>query len=95
MSFLILFLIYVVSSKCSLNHFNSEKYKRVQLYKLLFLENSPLVKIYTSACERKFVGIILSSHFVKTFSALLSQSNDVIGIQKRRPVNADFIKANR
>jgi hypothetical protein len=51
--------------------------------------------MYTSDCERKFVGNILSSHFVKTFSALLSQSNDVIGIQKRRPVNADFIKANR
>ena len=59
----------VVVSKCSQNHFISEKYKAVQSFKLHFL-----VQLYTSAINCEGVGNIPKSHFVKAFSALLSHS---------------------
>jgi len=40
--------LYVVASECSWNHFISENYKTVQSFKLYFLQNSPLVQLYTS-----------------------------------------------
>ena len=49
----------------------SEKYRRSQLFKLLVLQKSPLVQLYTSASHCKGDGNILGSHFVKAFSALL------------------------
>jgi len=61
----------VVASKCSRNRFISEKYKTVQLFKLQFLQNSPLVQLFTSA-SGKGIGNVLGSHFVKAFSALSS-----------------------
>ena len=65
---------YVVTSKCSRNHFISEKYKTVQPFKLHFLQNGPLLQLYTSVSDCKGVVKILGSQFVKTFSALSSHS---------------------
>jgi len=64
----------VVASKCSRNHFISEKYKTVQSFKLQFLQNSPLVQIYISASDCKGIGNMPGNHSVKAFSALLSHS---------------------
>ena len=36
---------YVVASKCSRNHFISQKYKTVRLFKLHFVQNSPPVQL--------------------------------------------------
>jgi hypothetical protein len=66
--------LYVVASKRSLIHFISEKYKTVPSFKLLFLQNSPLLQLYTSANDCKGVGIVPGSHFMKAFSALPSHS---------------------
>jgi hypothetical protein len=57
-------------SKCSQNHFISEKYKTVQSFKLLILQNSPLVQIYISARNFQGVGYIPGSHIVKAFSTV-------------------------
>jgi hypothetical protein len=65
---------YAVASKCSQYHPIPEKYTPAQSLKLYFLKNSPLVKLYTSASDCKGVGNIPGSHFVKAFSALLSNS---------------------
>jgi hypothetical protein len=62
----------VVTSKCSLNHFISKKYKTVQSFKLHFF------KINSNDC--KGVGNIPGSHFVKAFSALRCVLNDVSSI---------------
>jgi len=64
----------VVASKYSRNHFISEIYKTVQLYKVHFLKNSPLKQLYTSDSNCKSVGNIPVSHFVTAFSALSSHS---------------------
>jgi len=61
--------LYVVASKFSQNQFISEQNKRVQLFKLHFLQNSPFVQIHTSTSDCKCVGNIPWSHFVKAFSA--------------------------
>jgi hypothetical protein len=67
-------LIYVVVSKCSQDHFISEKYQTVQSFKLHFLQNSPLPQLHISASDCKDVRNIPGSYFVKGFSALLLQS---------------------
>jgi hypothetical protein len=67
-------LIYMVPSKCSQNHFISEKYKTLQQLKLHFLWNSRLVQLYTYASSCKGIGNIPGGHFVKAFSALPSHS---------------------
>jgi hypothetical protein len=64
----------VVASKCSRNHFISEKYTTVQLFKLGFLQNSILVQLYTSASDCKGVSNIPGSNFVKAFPAIPSNS---------------------
>jgi len=64
----------VVASKCSRNHFISEKYTTVQSFKLGFLQNSLLVQLYTSDSDCKGIGNIPGSNFVKAFSALPSNS---------------------
>jgi hypothetical protein len=66
--------VHVVASKASWNHFNSKKYKTVQSLKLHFLQNSPLMQLYTSTSYCKFDGNIPGGHFVKVFSALPSHS---------------------
>jgi hypothetical protein len=71
---LCMLFMYVIASKYSRNQFISEKYNTVQTFKLLFLQNSHLVQLYTSASDCKFVGNIPGSHFVKAFSALSSHS---------------------
>ena len=48
----------------------SEKYKPVHSLNVNFLQNSPIVQIYTSANDCKGGGIIPGSHFVKAFSAI-------------------------
>jgi len=67
-------LIYVVVSKCSQNHFISEKHKTVQSFKLHFLQNSPLPQPHVSASDCRDVRNIPRSYFVKAFSALPSHS---------------------
>jgi len=52
----------------------SDKYKKVQSFKLYVLQNSPLVQLYTSASGCKGIGNISGNHFVKAFSALPSFS---------------------
>ena len=81
----------MVASKCSYNHFISEKYKAVQSFKLHFLQYSSLVQLHTSASDCKHVGNIPGNHFVKAFSAL----NDVSSKKKHHPFNADFSLGNR
>jgi hypothetical protein len=63
---------YMVAPKYSRNHFISEKYKTVQSLKLHFLQNSPLVQLYTSDSDCKCIGNIPGSHFMKNFSSLPS-----------------------
>jgi len=64
----------VVASECSRKHFISENYKTIQSFKLYFLQNSPLVQLYTSDSNFKGVENIPGNHFVKGFSALLLHS---------------------
>jgi len=62
----------MVASKYSRNRFISEK--KMQSFKLHFLQNSPLVQLHTSAGDCKGIGGMPGSHFVKAFSALMSHS---------------------
>jgi hypothetical protein len=64
----------LVALKCFQNQFISEKYKRLQAFKLHFFQNSSLVQIYTSASDCKGIGSVHGSHFVKAFPALPSHS---------------------
>jgi len=41
--------MYLGASKCSWNHFISEKYNILQSFKVHFLQTDPLVQLYTSA----------------------------------------------
>ena len=66
--------ICVAASKCSQNHFISEKYKILQSLKLHFLQESPFVELYVSASNCKSVGYIPASRSVKLFLAFLSHS---------------------
>jgi hypothetical protein len=61
-----------VTSKYSGCHFISEKYKRVQSFKVHFFQNSLIVQIYTPASHYKVIGNIPGSHFVKAFTAILT-----------------------
>jgi hypothetical protein len=62
-------IFYLVASKCSRNHFISEK-KTVKLFKPYFLQNSLIVQLYTFARIYKGVLNTPGSQFVKAFSAL-------------------------
>jgi hypothetical protein len=64
----------MVVSKYSQNHFISEKYKTVPLFKLNFLQCTPLVHLCTSASDRKGAVNIPGSNLVEDFSALTSHS---------------------
>jgi hypothetical protein len=65
---------YVAVSKCSRNYFISDKYERAPLFKLYFLQNSPLLQLRTSASDCKGAENIPGSRFVKAVSALPSHS---------------------
>jgi hypothetical protein len=54
----------MVVSKCSRNHFISEKYVTVRQYKLHFLQNDPLVQLYMSVSDFIGDGNIPGSQFV-------------------------------
>ena len=47
------------------NYFISEKYNRVQSFKLHFLQNTSLVQIYSSASDCESVGNIPGNHILK------------------------------
>jgi len=68
---------YVVASKCSRNHFISEKYKTVKSFKLHLLQNRLLAQIYTFASDCSGVGNIPGSHCVKHFQLFRRILNDV------------------
>jgi hypothetical protein len=51
--------------------FFSEKYKRVQLFKVHFLQNSSLLQFYTSASDNKVVEFIPRSQFLEASSAFV------------------------
>ena len=78
------------SSECSRNHFISEIYKTVQLFKLHFLQDSPLVQTCTSVSYCKEVGNIPGSHFVKAFSLFHRNLDGASNITKRRPFSVDL-----
>ena len=86
----------MVASKCSQNHFISEKNKTVQSFKLLFLQLCPHVQQYTSAGNCNYVGDIPGSHFIESlFSSSVALSIMSVASQKRHPFNADFSRGNR
>ena len=76
------FFINVVALKCSQNHFISEKYKKVQSFKLHFLQYNPLVRLYTSASDCKIVGNIPGRHFLNVFQLFRDILNDASSIAK-------------
>jgi hypothetical protein len=80
----------VVASKFSWNHCISVKYKKIQLFKLCFLQNSPVLWVCTSASNCKGVENLPGSHFVKVFSSSVSFLMMSVASQKRRPFVADF-----
>ena len=67
--FATLLVPYVLSLKCSRNHFFPplRNTKKIQSLKLHFLQNSPLVQLYSSVSDCKGVRNIPGSHFVKPF----------------------------
>jgi hypothetical protein len=46
----------------------------IQIFQIHFHQNTPLVQIHTSAFDRKGVGNIPQSHFMRAFSARPSHS---------------------
>ena len=68
----IFLFMYVVASKYSRNHFISEKNKRVQSFKIYFLQNSPFLHLHTSASDCEGVVNIPESRVVRDFSAVPS-----------------------
>ena len=68
---------YPVASKCSLNHFISEKYKIVRSFKLHLPPNNPFVQLYTSVSDCKDAENISGSHFVKAVKLFRRIFNDV------------------
>ena len=61
--------LYVIASKCSWNHFISEKCKTVQSFKLHFLQNSCLMQLYTSASDCRDVETFLEAILWKPCSS--------------------------
>jgi hypothetical protein len=72
-----------------------EKYKTVQSFKPHFLQNSPLVQLYTSVSDCKGVGNIPGSHFMKDFSARVTFFMMSVASQKHCHFNADFKQLKR
>jgi hypothetical protein len=88
--------MHVVASKCSQNHFISEKNKTVQSFELPFLQICPHVQQYTCAGNCKCVQDISGSHFIEThFSFSVALPIMSVALQKRYPFNADFSQVNR
>jgi hypothetical protein len=86
--------IHLVASKCSRNHFISEKHKTVPSSKLHFLQNRYSVQIYTYAKVCKFVGNIPESHFLKNFSSQPLQSQLCQWHHKAPFPHCDFSQGN-
>jgi len=63
---------------------NTERYNH-------FLQHSPLVQLYISASDCKYVRDIPGKHFMKAFSIfLVAFLITSLTSQKHRPFNADF-----
>jgi hypothetical protein len=71
-------------------YFMFEKHKRVQLFKLYFLQGSTLWKYTILSATGKLSETFLVAILWKPFQLFRSIFNDVISIQKRRLFNADF-----
>jgi len=67
----------VVASKCHRNWFTCNKYRPVQLFKLIFFPNSPLVQIYTSGSDCKDAGNTRESLFISSVPFLMSVASQV------------------
>jgi hypothetical protein len=80
----------MLASKCSRNHFISEKYKTVK-FKLHFLQNSPLCKYTLLPAFETFLEAILLKPF-QLFRRILTY---VSRITKSSSFNADFHRGNR
>ena len=67
------------------------KYKTVKSFKLNFLQNSPLVRLYIAASDcRKMLETFLGAISQKPFQLLVM----TVAPQKCRPLNADFSQGN-
>ena len=64
---LIRFIWMVVTAKCSQCHFISEKYRTVQSFKLHFLQNNPILQLYTFASHCKELELFLEAILWKPF----------------------------
>ena len=73
--------MHLITSKCSWNHFNSEKYKTVQSLQLHFLQNIHLVQLYTSASDYEGFGNIPAILW-NPFQLFRSILNDLSNITK-------------
>ena len=69
------------------------KHNTTQSFKLYFLQNSYLAKVYTSASDRKGVGNVpfCESLFSSSVAFLIVS----LASQKRRPCNIDFSLGER
>ena len=56
-----IYIYIVVASKCSRNHFIYEKYNILQSFKVQFLQNDPLVQLYTSASTVNVLETLLET----------------------------------
>jgi hypothetical protein len=72
----------MVASKCSRNHFISDKYKTVHLIMLHFHQSSPFMQICTFSSDYTVVGSISGSHFSKPFQLFHRIHNFVSSVTK-------------
>lgn len=72
----------MVASSVSRNHFISQKYKTLQLFRPRFLQKNPVVQQYTSVNGYTVVANILGSHSVEDFQLLHRIFIDVSSLTK-------------
>jgi len=82
--------LYAVASECSGNHFIADKHKTVQLYKVHFLQNNPILQKYSYVSDCKVLETFLEAICVNLVTSPFAFSIGSGGSQKRRPFNADL-----
>ena len=82
--------LYAAASECSGNHFIADKHKTGQIYNVYFLQNSPILQLYTSAKDGKVLETFLEAICVSLVTSFFAFSIVSGGSQKRRPFNADL-----
>ena len=87
--------LYTVASDYSRNHFIADKHKTVQLYKVYFIQNSPILQLYTSASDCKGVGNFPGSHLCKPCHLFLRILNNVRRITKAPSLQCSFKSRDR